>query len=111
MEKVDSSTKMDNDIKIPKDKKEVTNLFIQLFKFDKSFFLSFLFYIHIIIQIVVLIFYIYGLSRGGFATFLLWILLYPLVFFIVRFIFEWISIVFSINNNLKEIKDELKSRK
>lgn len=111
MEKVDSSTKMDNDIKIPKDKKEATNLFIQLFKFDKSFFLSFLFYIHIIIQIVVLIFYIYGLSRGGFATFLLWILLYPLVFFIVRFIFEWISIVFSINNNLKEIKDELKSRK
>ncbi len=111
MEKVDSSTKMDNDIKIPKDKKEATNLLIQLFKFDKSFFLSFLFYIHIIIQIVVLIFYIYGLSRGGFATFLLWILLYPLVFFIVRFIFEWISIVFSINNNLKEIKDELKSRK
>jgi hypothetical protein len=71
MEKVDSSTKMDNDIKIPKDKKEATNLLIQLFKFDKSFFLSFLFYIHIIIQIVVLIFYIYGLSRGGFATFLL----------------------------------------
>ncbi len=111
MEKTKENSSTNDEIKFPKDKKEATNLFIQLFKFDKSFFLSFLFYIHIIIQIVVLIFYIYGLSRGGFATFLLWILLYPLVFFIVRFIFEWISIVFSINNNLKEIKDELKSRK
>jgi|GEM_PF-2129849 hypothetical protein len=71
MEKTKENSSTNDEIKFPKDKKEATNLFIQLFKFDKSFFLSFLFYIHIIIQIVVLIFYIYGLSRGGFATFLL----------------------------------------
>lgn len=51
------------DIKKDFTKKNAKNLFFQLFKFDKSFFLSFIFYIHIIAQIFVAASYLYFASK------------------------------------------------
>lgn len=95
---------------IEKDIKEknFTKIFFQLFKFDKSFFMSFIFYIHIIVQILVLIAVLYSTASEWILLFLWAIIAYPLVFFYIRFIFEFITILFSINNNLLEIKENLK---
>lgn len=100
----------ENKINIDKnmDEKQIKNLFCQLFKFDKSFFMSFIFYIHIVIQVFVFVSNLYIASKFGFLAFLWALILAPFVFFMVRFWFEFLVILFSINDNLFEIKNNLK---
>lgn len=100
---------MDKKEKVEKTKKEALSFFTDLFKFEKSFLLKFIFFIHIVIQILVLVWYLVTIfSTGDILKILGWIVLYPLVFFAIRFMFELISIQFSINENLVSIKKLLK---
>lgn len=100
----------ENKINIEKnmDEKQIKNLFCQLFKFDKSFFMSFIFYIHIAVQILVFIWNLYIASKWGFLAFIFALIFSPVVFFMIRFWFEFLVILFSINDNLFEIKNNLK---
>lgn len=100
----------ENKINIDKniDKKQIKNIICQLFKFDKSFFISFVFYIHIFVQILVFIWNLYISSQYWFFHFLLSLLFSPFIFFIVRLVFEILVVLFNINDNLLEVKNNLK---
>lgn len=107
---------MENKEKMVNNKKEVFTFFKSLFEFSESFLLKFIYFIHIIIQVIVFVFYFIIIFTtigwlwllGWIVLVLGWIVLYPLAFFVVRFIFELISIQFSINDNLVAIKKNLK---
>ena len=92
---------------------KVKEIFFGLFRFEKSYFLTFIFIIHIIVQVLVLVWWLYKWATFGYwaqwILYFLWaILLYPLVFLAVRFWFEFLAILFSINDNVLEIKKHLK---
>ena len=90
-------------------KNEVKEIFFQLFKFDKSFFKTYIFYVHIAAQIFFLVFYIFLISNSrNFSSGLLLVIFYPFVALAVRFAFEILSEIFSISDNLREIKEQLK---
>lgn len=87
--------------------KEGKTLLKDLFRFERYFFLEFLFYIHIVVQVVALIAYLMAaFSTGNILHALGMIVLYPLVFFYIRFIFEFMSVLFSVNKNLVDIKNK-----
>lgn len=94
--------------KINIDKNKLKGFFCQLFKFDKTFFKDFIFYIHIVVQILVFASNLYTASQFWILYFVFAILFSPIVFLFIRFVFEFITILFSINDNLFEIKNNLK---
>lgn len=90
------------------DLKKVKNIFCELFKFDKLFFKNFIFYIHIVAQVLILFTYLFWASQNWVLSFILAVVFYPIVFFMVRFSFEFLAVLFSINDNLFEIRTNTK---
>ncbi len=98
-----------NDKKVEATKKEAMNFAKSLFSFDKLFFIDFLFFIHILFQVLIFVLYLIWAFSTGNPLQILWIMvLYPAVFFVIRLLFEFLSVQFSINQNLLEIKKNLK---
>ncbi len=97
------------DKKIEASKNDALNFFKSLFDMKKLFFIDFIFFIHILVQILVLLGYFGGLfATGEVLKILGGALLYPFAFFGVRLMFEFSVVIFSINQNLIEVKKHLK---
>ncbi len=67
-------------------------------------------YLLVILHAVIQVFACLGILATAFRENLLAIFLIPIAFVLIRFYFELITVIFSINNNLSDIKDELSKK-